>query len=283
MKSHHAKVKTLSITKHVEAERFETEDSIATEEPMEIRLVFGPEGKRTMRPISVTMRTPGNDEELAAGFLFTEGILESSGQIQSIEIRGVDDLGAPTDNIVRVELHPDVDINLENVQRNFLSTSSCGVCGKASLESLEIKGIQPLPVSSPQFTASLLYQLPDALRASQPTFDETGGIHAACFANRSGTILETREDIGRHNAVDKLIGAYFRRDLLPASELVMVVSGRAGFEIVQKAIVAGVPVMSAVGAPSSLAVELARKFNMTLIGFASDRRFNVYAGSERIR
>lgn len=282
MKSYHAKVKTLSITKHVETERFETDDSIATEEPMEIRLVFGPPDKRIMRPLTVTMRTPGNDEELAAGFLFTEGVLSASQQIQSIEIRGVDDSGQPTDNIVRVELHPDVEVGLENLQRNFFSSSSCGVCGKASLASLELKGVQPLPSSTVQIPAELIYKLPAALRSSQPTFDETGGIHAACLADFSGNILETREDIGRHNAVDKLIGAYFQQDLLPASEQLLVVSGRAGFEIVQKAIVAGVPVMVAVGAPSSLAVELARRFNMTLIGFANERRFNVYAGSERV-
>lgn len=283
MQPHHEKVKTFSITKHVETERNQTEDSVATEEPMEIRMVFGPKAKRVMRPVSVTMRTPGNDGELATGFLFTEGILDTYDQIESVQVSGVDDVGTPTENIIRVELKPEVDIDLQQLQRNFISNSSCGVCGKASLESLEIKGVAPLDPVTPTLPANVLYQLPDFLRESQPTFDQTGGIHAACFANIRGEILVTREDIGRHNAVDKLIGVYFQRGLLPASDLIMVVSGRAGFEIVQKAIVAGVPAMVAVGAPSSLAVDLARKFNMTLIGFASNNRFNIYSGEMRVQ
>ncbi len=259
------------------------EDAVATEEPMEIRIVFGPEEKRTMRSLSVTMRTPGNDEELAAGFLFTEGILTLPSQIKSTEFRGVDDAGTPTDNIVRVNLCPEIEIDFKRLQRNFFTTSSCGVCGKASLESLEVKGIQSMLPISRMLSSDVIYRLPEALRKSQPTFDQTGGIHAACFADTMGNVLQTREDVGRHNAVDKLIGVFFQRNELPASRLIMVVSGRASFEIVQKAIVAGVGIMVAVGAPSSLAVELAQRYGMTLIGFASKNRFNVYSEAERIQ
>lgn len=249
---------------------------------MEIRLVFGPQDKRVLRSVSVTMRTPGNDEELAAGFLFSEGILSSPSEIDTIEVRGVDQDGNLTGNIIRVVLQPGVEVDFQRLQRNFLSNSSCGVCGKASLESLEVQGVQPIRGSSWSVQAPAIYRLSTALRSLQPTFDLTGGIHAAAFADTSCEIIEAREDVGRHNAVDKLIGTSFLRGELPAQDRIMVVSGRASFEIVQKAIVAGVPMMVAVGAPSSLAVEMAQKYQMTLVGFASERRFNVYSCNKRI-
>jgi FdhD protein len=282
MKPSQPKFKPVTITKFQHTESTSADDSVATEEPMEIRLVYGPSDQRAMRSLSVTMRTPGNDAELAAGFLFSEGILNCPTQIESTEFRGVDETGRPTDNIVRVNLQPDVQVDFKQLQRNFFTTSSCGVCGKASLESLEVKGIEPLDPSSFRVPASSILMMPDALRKSQPTFDQTGGIHAACFADDKANVLETHEDIGRHNAVDKLIGDWFLANRLPAVDVCMVVSGRASFEIVQKAIVAGVPVMVAVGAPSSLAVELAQRFQMTLVGFANSSRFNVYSNPERI-
>lgn len=282
MNSGHPKIKTFSIQKYLGAEYSKSDDALAVEEPMEIRIVFGPADQRTMRSLSVTMRTPGNDEELAIGFLYSEGILDNPRQIVSTEFRGVDDAGTPTNNIVRVNLRSDVEIDFAQLQRNFLTTSSCGVCGKTSLESLDVKGVQSLSNESPPVSREVIYRLPHTLRSSQPTFDQTGGIHAACLADTSGKVLETREDVGRHNAVDKLLGVFFQRDELPASQRIMVVSGRASFELVQKAIVAGVPMMIAVGAPSSLAVDLARKYQMTLVGFASNSRFNVYSCEERI-
>lgn len=275
--------KSFRVEEHSRKNGAVRDDVVAVEEPMEIRLVFGPDEKRSMRSLSVTMRTPGQDADLAAGFLFTEGILEAPEQIASIEHRGVDGDGVPTNNIVRVNLRPDVEVDFQRIQRNFMTNSSCGVCGKASLESLDVKGIEPLPFGTPAFNADIVYLLPDALRMGQPTFAKTGGIHAAGFANNDGELLETREDIGRHNAVDKLIGSQFLKKSLPVSQAAIVVSGRASFEIVQKAIVAGVPIMIAVGAPSSLAVELAAKYQMTLIGFASSRRFNVYTDVGRIQ
>ena len=258
------------------------EDLVAIEEPLEIRLSFIRQSKRVMQQVSITMRTPGNDTELAAGFLFTEGILTSPEQINEIAISGVDGQGTPTNNIVRVDVADEVSLDPKKLQRNFISNSSCGVCGKASLDSLEVKQISELPAASPTVSSSVIYDLPAALRKAQTAFEKSGGIHAAGIADVDGTMCDVREDIGRHNAVDKLIGSLFLSSKLPAADKIMVVSGRTSFEIVQKGIVAGIPIMVAVGAPSSLAVELANKYKMTLIGFASQTRFNIYSAPERI-
>ena len=258
------------------------EDLVAIEEPLEIRLSFIRQSKRVMQQVSITMRTPGNDTELAAGFLFTEGILTSPEQINEIAISGVDGQGTPTNNIVRVDVADEVSLDPKKLQRNFISNSSCGVCGKASLDSLEVKQISELPAASPTVSSSVIYDLPAALRKAQTAFEKSGGIHAAGIADVEGTMCDVREDIGRHNAVDKLIGSLFLSSKLPADDKIMVVSGRTSFEIVQKGIVAGLPIMVAVGAPSSLAVELANKYKMTLIGFASQTRFNIYSAPKRI-
>ena len=258
------------------------DDLVAIEEPLEIRLSFIRQSKRVMQQVSITMRTPGNDTELAAGFLFTEGILTSPEQINEIAISGVDGQGTPTNNIVRVDVADEVSLDPKKLQRNFISNSSCGVCGKASLDSLEVKQISELPAASPTVSSSVIYDLPAALRKAQTAFEKSGGIHAAGIADVEGTMCDVREDIGRHNAVDKLIGSLFLSSKLPADDKIMVVSGRTSFEIVQKGIVAGIPIMVAVGAPSSLAVELANKYKMTLIGFASQTRFNIYSAPERI-
>ena len=258
------------------------EDLVAIEEPLEIRLSFIRQSKRVMQQVSITMRTPGNDTELAAGFLFTEGILTSPEQINEIAISGVDGQGTPTNNIVRVDVADEVSLDPKKLQRNFISNSSCGVCGKASLDSLEVKQISELPAASPTVSSSVIYDLPAALRKAQTAFEKSGGIHAAGIADADGTMCDVREDIGRHNAVDKLIGSLFQAGKLPAEDKIMVVSGRTSFEIVQKGIVAGIPILVAVGAPSSLAVELANKYKMTLIGFASQTRFNIYSAPDRI-
>ncbi len=256
-------------------------DCVVVEEPMEIRVVFGPPEKRVMRSVSITMRTPGHDDELAAGFLFTEGILNSPQQIGQIETRGVDPDGKSTGNIVRVSLRDSENVDLSRLQRHFFTTSSCGVCGKASLDALEVQGLRPLgadwTISGKRITA-----LPGLLRASQPTFSQTGGLHAAGICGLDGVLLAVREDVGRHNAVDKLLGRFFLDGQTPLSRCVMIISGRASFEIMQKALVAGVPAVVAVGAPSSLAVDLADRYGMTLVGFASENRFNIYARAHRI-
>lgn len=259
------------------------DDTVVVEEPMEIRVVFNSGGERSMRSLSITMRTPGNDEELAAGFLFTEGILTDASEIEGFKILGTGEDGEPTGNIVRLDLRPDVKIDFARLQRNFFTTSSCGVCGKASLDSLEVQGLQPLPENSISVTRDVVHQLPAGLRDGQPTFARTGGLHAAALFSVAGEIECVREDVGRHNAVDKLIGRCFLDRQTPLSSYIMMISGRASFEIMQKALVARVAMVVAVGAPSSLAVEMARHYNMALIGFASAERFNIYSGADRVR
>ena len=238
------------------------EDVLAIEEPLEIRI-----GER---PVSITLRTPGDDFDLASGFLFTESILKSREQIESIRHWG-------SSNVVRVDVHEQLD--LTRLQRHFYSTSSCGVCGKVSIDALRV---QTSPLNSQMsISRDAIHELSDALRAEQKVFDETGALHAAGIFSNDGTLRRVREDIGRHNAVDKVIGSFFLEGETLDDHLLFV-SGRTSFEIVQKAIVARVPIVAAVGAPSSLAVDLAREFNLTLLGFVRDGRFNVYSAEYRI-
>lgn len=248
------------------------QDDLAAEEPLEIR-VGG-------RPLTVTMRTPGSDFELAAGFLFTEGIIDAPEQIVAIR-EAADAKITERGNIVEVELSPEVKLDLESTQRNFFAASSCGICGKASIESVQRRGVRSL---NPTFrtTPAILCGLPEKLRASQAVFARTGGLHAAALFNAAGELLAEREDIGRHNAVDKIVGWAVRSNRLPLTNCSLLVSGRGGFEIVQKAAVAGIPVVASVSACSSLAVRLARDVNMTLVGFLRGQRFVVYAGGERL-
>ncbi|MFD1427083.1 FdhD protein [Kroppenstedtia sanguinis] len=256
-------------------------DTVTAEEPMEIRLVF-PQIAEPV-PISVTMRTPGNDFDLASGFLVTEGILDSKDSIQSITYcRDPETDGAQRYNIVNVNLRPGISVELERLRRNFYTSSSCGVCGKASLEAIEVRGVKPV---QGDFTlpASLIPQLGETLRREQEIFEKTGGLHAAGWFDPTGHLIALREDVGRHNAVDKLIGHLFLNQGLPLTEGILMVSGRTSFEIMQKAAVAGIPVVTAVSAPSSLAVDVAKQFGITLIGFARGERFNIYTGGKRIR
>jgi len=248
------------------------EDFLAAEEPLEIRV--GDE------PLSVTMRTPGHDLELAAGFLFTEGLVQEQSQIVALR----DDFPEEEKNrgnVVRAELAPESAPDFEKVRRHFFAASSCGICGKASIDSVRARTLAP---PNPGFILDpeVLVRLPDVLRASQAVFGRTGGLHAAALFNATGELLVLREDIGRHNAVDKVIGWALLENRVPLSESIMLVSGRGGFEIVQKAIVAGTPVVASVSAPSSLAVQLARELSLTLIGFLRGRRFVIYAGEERV-
>jgi len=251
------------------------DDRVAIEEPLEIRLGYAADGKRQTNSVSITMRTPGDDENLATGFLFSEGIIHSHADLAIVK-------PCDGDNTVRVELEDGVAVDLERLQRHFYTTSSCGVCGKASLDALYAQGVAPLDAGGFVLPPDVLIRIPERLRARQDTFDKTGGLHAAAAFDASGELIVVCEDIGRHNAVDKVIGALLRNDRLPASELGLMVSGRASFELVQKALVAGMPLLAAVSAPSSLAVQLAREFNVGLVGFLRGDTFNVYAGKERI-
>ena len=258
------------------------DDVLAVEEPMEIRVVFGPSEKRRGKSLSITMRTPGNDFELAVGFLYTEGVIASASEIASVEFVGPKTEGRNDPNAVRVELVPGKELDISKFQRHFYTTSSCGICGKASLDALKAQGFERLIESPDTIDADLVFQLPDRLRAQQDVFEKTGGLHAAGLFNGEGSLVSIREDVGRHNALDKLIGEQLLNPTLPMGKGILVVSGRASFELLQKTLTASIPIMIAVGAPSSLAVELAAEYNLTLIGFASSTRFNIYSGRNRI-
>jgi FdhD protein len=253
-------------------------DTLATEEPMEIRLITG--GER--QTVAVTMRTPGADFELAAGFLYGEGIVKSPDDIAKISYCVDSDLDAAQQyNIVNVELRGGREYDLRPLERHFYTSSACGVCGKASLEQLELRGC-PVALPGPEVSAETLYALPEKLREAQGLFDATGGLHAAALFDAEGNLVALREDVGRHNATDKLVGWALLENRLPLAGHLVMVSGRSSFEILQKCLTAGVPFVCAISAPSSLAVDVAREFGMTLVGFLRDRRFNVYAGQERV-
>lgn len=268
--------KEFRITRVTQSGAEELDDALAVEEPLEIRVVFGPENKRRSKSLSITMRTPGSDFELASGFLLSESIVHKPSDIVSFEHVGPAEGEAEHGNTLMVELANDVPFEFEKLQRHFYTTSSCGICGKASLEAVRAQGMSPL-TSEFEVEHKTIFDLPTGLREQQSVFDRTGGLHAAGLANQSGSFIAIREDVGRHNAVDKLIGSQMIANSFPLSQNILVVSGRASFELVQKAIMASISMLVAVGAPSSLAVELADEFNLTLIGFTSTERFNVYS------
>jgi FdhD protein len=267
----------------VEGQRqFPQADSVAVEEPLEIQLCSGSANDSAAKSISITMRTPGDDAELAVGFLFTEAIITSASEIASVQHCGAPAPDTGFRNVIRVELVPHVHVDLARLERHFYTTSSCGVCGKASLEALRVGGQRPMTNVTTTFARDVIVQLPDKLRVQQRVFSKTGGLHAAAVFSPDGEITLVREDVGRHNAVDKVIGALLMANRLPAPALGLLVSGRASFELMQKALVAGLPLLAAVGAPSSLAVALAKEFDMTLIGFLRRGNFNIYSHAERL-
>lgn len=252
-------------------------DILATEEPLEIRLVYGEAQNRIQKSISVTMRTPGQDFELATGFLFTEGIIQSAADIISIK-----HCNGPYENIVKVELQPTVMPDILKLERNFYTTSSCGVCGKSSIEAVKTVCSYPSSNNNMQVLPETLYRLPAILRETQDLFAHTGGIHACALFDVNGRLWSMREDVGRHNALDKLIGAALNAAILPLAKQVLLLSGRASFELIQKAAMAGITFVAAIGAPSTLAVSIAQEYNMTLTGFLRGERFNIYSGEQRI-
>jgi FdhD protein len=270
-------------------------DALAVEEPLEIRLGYGPAGARSTKSISVTMRTPGYDFELAAGFLMTEGVIRDAADIELLgyapavtrePAREQSDGETvlpyqPGRNIVRVELAPDVAVTIANLERNFYTTSSCGICGKASLLALQTV-CPPRAQNTFSISADTLYELPARLREAQTIFGKTGGLHGAGLFDAEGALLLVHEDVGRHNAVDKLLGAEFLVDHTPLRNSLLLLSGRASFELLQKALMGGVSMVASVGAPSSLAVQVARTFDIALVGFLREDHFNVYHGGEHI-
>jgi len=255
-------------------------DLITVEEPLEIRVVVETAGRRERHVLAVTMRTPGEDPELAAGFLVSEGVISAAEDIWRIE-HCHDGPESTDDNTVDVFLAPSVDFDVAQLSRMIITSSACGICGRTSIESVH-KICSERPRGDFRLEPDRLTKLTEVLSGAQPVFSGTGGLHAAALFDPEGELLDLREDVGRHNALDKLVGGLLRAAKLPASESLVLVSGRASFELVQKALLAGIPALAAVGAPSSLAVELARDYDMTLIGFLRGDRFNVYSGQERI-
>ena len=254
-------------------------DQLATEEPLEIRVVIAGES----RTVAVTMRTPGADFELAVGFLYGEGVIDRRSQV--VQVSYCIDKDLPADqlyNIVMVEIDPLSRPDLRPLERHFYTSSACGVCGKANLEAIALRGTTQLP-PGPVVSTDVLTRLPDDLRAAQKVFSATGGLHAAGLFEADGSLVATKEDVGRHNALDKLVGWALLEELLPLDHHVVMVSGRSSFEIAQKCLAARVPILCSVSAPSSLAVGVANEFGMTLVGFVRNGRLNVYEGKERIK
>ena len=255
----------------------EMNDQVAVEEPLEIQLAYSTATGRMQKNIAVIMRTPGNDEELAAGFLFTEGVIKNKESIQEIKHLSFDE------NRALVILHENIQPALVNLTKNFYSTSSCGICGKASIEAIRTVSFYQDEKDTININASVLYHLQDNLNKQQVVFENTGGIHASALFSLEGEFIMLREDVGRHNALDKIIGSALIAGQLPLRSNILFLSGRASFELVQKAAMAGIKIIAAVGAPSSLAVELAKEADITLIGFLRDGRFNLYSGYQRLK
>ncbi|MDB5090616.1 MAG: sulfurtransferase FdhD [Mucilaginibacter sp.] len=274
-------IRQIPIIRVKDGEIEETIDALAIEEPLEIRLEYTLNGNIMVQNVSVTMRTPGNDAELAAGFLFAEGIVKNINDITNINYCFIA-CAENKENVIQVKLNEGVIPNLQNTERNFYTTSSCGVCGKGSINAIRTVGAFAQQKDDLAIDNELLYQLPEILKKHQQVFAETGGLHASALFNLNGELLMVREDVGRHNALDKLIGASLQKGLLPLNNHILLLSGRASFELVQKAVMADIKIIVAVGAPSSLAVELAAEFEITLAGFLRNRRFNIYTADHRI-
>lgn len=257
-------------------------DQLAAEEPLEIRVGFEIDGQRQHRTLSVTMRTPGQDEELAAGFLLTEGIIHYKADLLGIipcpDVKKAEEAG----NVVRAELATHVKVDFKAMERHFYTSSSCGVCGKTSIDAVRTTSCPVLPTAGPHLRSAVVHQLPAKLRAAQAGFEQTGGQHASALFTPAGELLLLREDVGRHNALDKVIGAALLAGCLPLHQHILLVSGRVSFELVQKAAAAGIGVLAAVGAPSSLAIQAAESFGMTVLGFVRNERFNIYSHGWRL-
>ena len=262
------------VKKITSSEEEVVDDVVVVEEPLEIQLSFVNGGRRVIRSVSVTMRTPGKDNELAVGFLYTEGILKNP--------EDVEEVSELENNKICVVLRDAIKVDFNQLSRHFYTSSSCGVCGKTSLEALKMGNAQPFIGATPILEQGFICKMPTLLRKHQQTFAKTGGLHAAALFNTSCKIQLSNEDVGRHNAVDKVAGSILLDSSLDPAESILMVSGRTSYEILQKSIRAGIPFVAAVGAPSSLAVELANVFNVTLLGFLSEERFNVYSAPERV-
>ncbi len=277
----YARIAEVSVEKYADSTTGSELDLVAVEDPLEIHITHHQNGTQVKEILSITMRTPGDDKALALGFLFAEGIISSLDDVSHIEEVAVHSRDKPFTAILSVALQPHVDFDLPSQQRHFFSSSSCGVCGRLTLNNLPPPDKQQTDF---HIDADIIYHLTERVKTSQTLFHHTGGIHAAALFDRTGNLIHLSEDVGRHNAMDKLIGSMLvQNNKVPFNEHILLFSGRVSYELMQKAVVAGISVITAIGAPSSLAVEIAGTYNITLIGFLRDRRFNVYAGGERIR
>lgn len=260
----------------------EVKDSVSIEEPLEMRLKYKKDDKWEIQNISITMRTPGNDEDLIRGFLYNEKIIENMNEIDSIEIQGDNAGDYNLQNIIEATINKIDNLEIGKLKRNFITNSSCGVCGKTSLDSLEVIKTEKLELSYPQIKEEVILKSPELLMNEQSEFTKTGGIHASALIDENGKIIATREDVGRHNALDKLIGYTITNKLLNSKQQFIACSGRLNFELVQKGLMANIGVMAGVGAPTSLAIDLAKRFDMTLLGFVKENSFNIYANKDRV-
>ena len=260
----------------------EIKDSVSVEEPLEIRLKYKKNGNWEIRNISITMRTPGNDEDLIRGFLFNERIIENLDQIKSIEKKG-DEVGDYNlKNIIEATINNTNNLDIKKLKRNFLTNSSCGVCGKTSLDSIEVLKKEKLDLSFPLIKENIIRKSPELFTNEQAEFAKTGGIHASSLINENGKIVATREDVGRHNALDKLIGYALKENIINPKKQFIACSGRLNFELVQKGLMANIGLMAGIGVPTSLAIDLAKRFDMTLLGFVKKESFNIYSNVNRV-
>ena len=271
-----------NVSKYKNSKIQEIKDSISIEEPLEMRLRFKKKDKWEIQNISITMRTPGNDEDLIRGFLFNEGIIENLNEIDSIEQKG-DDVGDYNiKNTIEATINSTKNLDIGKLKRNFLTNSSCGVCGKTSLDSIEVIKKDKLDLSFPSIKEEIVMKSPELLINKQSEFAKTGGIHASALIEENGEVVATREDVGRHNALDKLIGYALNNKILNPKKQFIACSGRLNFELVQKGLMANIGFMAGVGAPTSLAIDLAKRFDMTLLGFVKEESFNIYSNIKRV-
>ena len=271
-----------NITKLKGSKKEETEDHISVEEPLEMSLKFKKGGNWNVENISITMRTPGNDEDLISGFLFNERIIENINEIEKVETKGEIVGDYNLQNKIEVTINNTKNLDIGKIKRNFITNSSCGVCGKTSLDSIEVLKTEKTDLSFPKIDYNIILKSPEFLRSNQSEFSKTGGIHASALMNKNGEVIAVREDVGRHNALDKLNGYVLKNKIIKPENQFIACSGRLNFELVQKALMSNIGLLAGVGAPTSLAIDLAKRFDMTLVGFVKSDSFNIYCNKNRI-
>ena len=271
-----------NITKLKGSKKEETQDHISVEEPLEMSLKFKKGGNWNIENISITMRTPGNDEDLISGFLYNERIIENINEIEKVEKKGEIVGDYNIQNKIEATINNTNNLDIGKIKRNFITNSSCGVCGKTSLDSIEVIKTKKIDLSYPKIDYNIILKSPEFLRSNQSEFSKTGGIHASALIGSKGEVIAIREDVGRHNALDKLIGHALKNKIIKPENQFIACSGRLNFELVQKALMSDIGLMAGVGAPTSLAIDLAKRFDMTLVGFVKSDSFNIYCNKNRI-